>query len=197
MRVSDKALTLVFAGFGGQGVLTAGRIISNMALMDGLNGTWLPAYGFAVRGGKANCVVKLCDGEIGSPCLETIDLLVAMNVPSLEFLEIVNPNGTVIVNADQVPADVPILATRSDVKVVFVPCDSLARAAKNPKASNIVSVGAAVKELDGFRVKNAIAALKEFFEEKGKGKYNDANIAAFMGGYECGDAGEEENRCKE
>ncbi len=185
MKVTDKAITLVFAGFGGQGVLTSGRIISNMALTDGLNATWLPAYGFAVRGGKANCVVKLCDGEIGSPCLETIDLLVAMNVPSLEYMDIVNPGGTVIANLDQVPRDTPALKSRSDVKIIFVPCDSLARAAKNPKAANIVSVGAAIKELDGFGVDNAITALKEFFEEKGKGKYNDANIAAFMGGYDC------------
>lgn len=179
--------TLVFAGFGGQGVLTAGRIIANMALMDNLNATWLPAYGFAVRGGKANCVVRICDEEIGSPCMETIDLLVAMNVPSLEFLGITNPGGVVIANADQVPADHPALK-RGDIKVVMVPCDTIARQANNPKAANIVSVGAAVRELEGFHVEAAIAALKEFFEEKGKGKYNDANIAAFMGGYECAGA---------
>ena len=176
--------TLVFAGFGGQGVLTAGRIIANMALMDNINATWLPAYGFAVRGGKANCVVKLCDEEIGSPCLETIDLLVAMNIPSLEYLNITNPGGTVIINADQVPSDQPEL-NREDIKVVSVPCDTIAREANNPKAANIVSIGAAVHELEGFHVEAAIAALKEFFEEKGKGKYNDANVAAFMGGYRC------------
>ena len=182
----DKTLTLVFAGFGGQGVLTAGRIISDMALMDGINATWLPAYGFAVRGGKANCVVKLSAGEIGSPCLETIDLLVAMNVPSLEFLAQANPGACVIVNSDLVRPDEPALTGREDLKVVFVPCDSLARAANNPKAANIVSVGAAVRGLEDFHAETAVAALKEFFESKGKGRFNDANVAAFMSGYRCG-----------
>lgn len=179
-----KKKTLVFAGFGGQGVLTAGRIIANMALADGLNATWLPAYGFAVRGGKANCVVQLRDGEIGSPCMETIDLLAAMNVPSLEFVDSVTPGGIVIANADQVPGGHPALR-REDLTVVMVPCDSIARQAGNPKAANIVSVGAAVRMLEDLHVECAAAALKEFFEEKGKGSYHDANLAAFMGGYRC------------
>ena len=170
----DRTLTLVFAGFGGQGVLTAGRIISDMALMDGINATWLPAYGFAVRGGKANCVVKLSAGEIGSPCLETI------------------PGACVIVNSDLVRPDEPALAEREDLKVVFVPCDSLARAASNPKAANIVSVGAAVRVLEDFHAETAVAALKEFFESKGR--FNDANAAAFMSGYRC-DGKAEEKGC--
>ena len=184
MKVGDKALTLVFAGFGGQGVLTAGRIIVNMALEDGISATWLPAYGFAVRGGKAYCTVKLCSGEIGSPCLETIDILVAMNTPSLEFAADMNPGGVLIMNTDQIREDSELIPDRDDIRKVYVPCDSIARAANNPKAANLVSVGSVIKELDGFRVEAAVTALKDFFEEKGKGKYNEANVAAFMGGYE-------------
>ena len=70
--------------------------------------------------------------------------------------------------------------------MVYVPCDSLARAANNPKAANIVSVGAAVRGLEDFHAETAVAALKEFFESKGKGRFNDANVAAFMSGYRCG-----------
>lgn len=174
--------TLVFAGFGGQGVLTAGRIMCDIALGENLNATWLPAYGFAMRGGKANCTVKLCDGEIGAPTMESIDLLVAMNVPSMEFVDNMAPGGTVVANADLVPPDHP-QCSREDLQYVFVPCDSLARQAKNPRAANVVSVGA-VAGLLGFDTAGALKALEGFFAGKGKGDYTAANAAAFMGGCE-------------
>lgn len=175
-------LTLVFAGFGGQGVLTAGRIIAEMALLDDITATWLPSYGFAVRGAKANCVVKLSDGRIGSPCLETIDVLVSMNAPSLEFAADVNPGGVIIVNSDQAGDEARKIG-RSDVTVIPVACDTLAREAENPKAANLVALGAVVSRIDTLQVDHAAEALKEFFAAKGKQEFERMNYSAFMKGY--------------
>ena len=73
---------IVFAGFGGQGVLTAGLIISHIAIEKGLNATWIPSYGSAMRGGTANCTVKFGDDIIYNPSQEEPDILLAMNTPS-------------------------------------------------------------------------------------------------------------------
>ena len=79
-------MEIVFAGFGGQGVLTAGLIVAEMALENGKNVTWMPAYGPTMRGGKAYSVVKYADGMIGGPDMEELDALVAMNEPSLAYM---------------------------------------------------------------------------------------------------------------
>lgn len=73
---------IVFAGSGGQGVLTAGLIISDIAATEGINVTWVPSYGSAMRGGTANCTVKYCENTIYNPSQEQPDLLLAMNSPS-------------------------------------------------------------------------------------------------------------------
>ena len=97
---------IVFAGFGGQGVLTSGLIVSEIAVNKGMNATWIPSYGSAMRGGTANCTVKFGDGRIFNPSQEKPNILLAMNTPSFnKFIDIVAPNGTVIVNSDMVNYD--------------------------------------------------------------------------------------------
>lgn len=89
---------IVFAGSGGQGVLTAGLIISDIAATEGINVTWVPSYGSAMRGGTANCTVKYCENTIYNPSQEQPDLLLAMNSPSFhKFLPLVAPGGVVVI----------------------------------------------------------------------------------------------------
>ena len=89
---------IVFAGSGGQGVLTAGLIISDIAAKEGLNVTWVPSYGSAMRGGTANCTVKYCENTIYNPSQEEPDVLLAMNNPSFKkFLPLVTPGGIVVI----------------------------------------------------------------------------------------------------
>ena len=93
---------IIFAGFGGQGVLTGGLIIAYMAAGKELEAVWMPAYGPTMRGGKANCTVKYGEepGErIGSPVMEEADILIAMNEPSLDYLEFCKPDAKVFVNS--------------------------------------------------------------------------------------------------
>ena len=134
---------IVFAGSGGQGVLTSGLIISDIAASEGINVTWVPSYGSAMRGGTANCTVKYCaENYIYNPSQEAPDLLLAMNEPSLlKFLPIVAPGGTVLIgDTVELPE-----GARQDVTYVKVNCTEIATGLGNPKGANIVMTGAIVK----------------------------------------------------
>lgn len=173
---------IVFAGSGGQGVLTAGLIISDIAATEGLNVTWVPSYGSAMRGGTANCTVKYCENTIYNPSQEQPGLLLAMNNPSLcKFLPLVAPGGIVVIgDLVEVPAD-----ARKDVSYVRVPATELSAAQGNPKGANIVMTGALVKLLGDFSMESAIASMNHMFEKKGKSRFNEANAKAFHGGYDA------------
>ena len=94
----------VFSGFGGQGVLTAGTLLANTGAINNLEVSWIPSYGSEMRGGTANCVVKIGDEEIPSPFAKRIDVLVAMNKPSLEKFAgmVCKGSGVIIVNSSVV-----------------------------------------------------------------------------------------------
>ena len=92
-----KDLNMVFAGFGGQGVLFAGKVAAYAGLLENKEISWLPSYGPEMRGGTANCSVCISDEPIGSPLVTAPNVLVAMNLPSLDkFINAVEPGGTVI-----------------------------------------------------------------------------------------------------
>jgi 2-oxoglutarate ferredoxin oxidoreductase subunit gamma len=171
---------IVFAGFGGQGVLTAGLIFSEMALKAGNEVSWMPAYGPSMRGGKANSVVKFGDEPLGSPNMEEIDVLVAMNKPSLEYAEQMKKGGVLFVNSNMIEEDVKL---RADLDVVRVPCTTLAQKAQNLQGANLVMVGAIIKKCGFFDKEFAIEAMKGYFKDKGKEKFNKSNEAAFLEGY--------------
>jgi len=174
-------MELIFAGFGGQGVLTSGQIVASMALAAGKNVTWMPAYGPAMRGGKAYSIVKYADSIIGCPGLEEPDVVVAMNEPSLEFANQLKPGGLLVVNTDTIGEDVRI---EGDFDVVKIDCSTIAQSVDNVKAANIVSIGAILREREIFDLEVAKEALREYFASHGKGKFADANEAALMAGYE-------------
>ena len=172
-------MEIVFAGFGGQGVLTAGLIVAEMALENGKNVTWMPAYGPTMRGGKAYSVVKYADGMIGGPDMEELDALVAMNEPSLAYTAYLKEGGLLIVNTNNFSDDAEI----SDKFDIFrLPCLTLAQEANNPKAANIVAIGALIGKCGLFPVEQAKAVLKQIFVSKGKEKYTAMNEAAFVAG---------------
>jgi 2-oxoglutarate ferredoxin oxidoreductase subunit gamma len=172
---------LVFAGFGGQGVLTAGLIFSEMAIRSDMEVSWMPAYGPTMRGGKANSVVKFGDEPIGSPNLEETDVLVAMNQPSLDYAEFMKPGGIIFANTDMIAKDAPF---PENAQIIWIPCTTLAKEAKNLKGANLVMLGALMKKCAFFDKAYALSAMKGFFEGKGKGKFNAGNEKAFLAGYD-------------
>ncbi|RLE28731.1 2-oxoacid:ferredoxin oxidoreductase subunit gamma, partial [Candidatus Acetothermia bacterium] len=97
----EKAV--IFAGFGGQGILLAGKILARAGMNRGLEVTWLPSYGPEMRGGTANCTVVVADSQIGSPVVDNPEALVAMNAPSLDRFEgRVAAGGVIVVNSSLV-----------------------------------------------------------------------------------------------
>lgn len=174
---------IVFAGFGGQGVLTAGLVTAQIALYNNLKATWMPQYGAAQRGGTSNCTVKFDADEIANPGQEAPDLVMAMNNPSFtKFVKIVRPGGIVLVNSDIVTVDTNV---REDVTVVKVPATQLANELHNPKAGNIIMIGAMVKVMGDFSKEDAVAGMNDMFRKKGKAKFEAANVAAFERGYDA------------
>jgi 2-oxoglutarate ferredoxin oxidoreductase subunit gamma len=167
---------IVFAGFGGQGVLTSGLIVSEIAVNKGLNATWIPSYGSAMRGGTANCTVKFGDGRIFNPSQEKPNILLAMNTPSFnKFIDMLAPNGTVIVNSDMVNYDPKV---REDLTFVEIPCQTLAKEINHPKGANIIMTGAILKSIGEFTDQEAIDSMNAMFDKKGKGKFNELNTKA-------------------
>ncbi len=174
---------LVFAGFGGQGVLTAGLVVSQIALYKGFNATWMPAYGAAMRGGTANCTVKYGDGPVYNPGQQKPDLVLAMNTPSYKkFVNLVRPNGIILVNADMMTEEGNV---RSDIQEIKVHCNQLADQVKNPKGANIVMIGAITKILGDFTHDEGVEGMNDMFRKKGKSKFEALNVAAFQAGYEA------------
>lgn len=127
---------LLIAGFGGQGVMTIGKMIGECAFVQNLNVTFLPSYGPEQRGGTANCTVVLSDEPVGSPAAESLDVLCVLNQPSLDkFLPMLKPNGTLMVNSDMV--DVSGI-TRTDIRLIGIPADSMALEIGSTKTANVI-----------------------------------------------------------
>ena len=119
----SKNFNMVLAGFGGQGILFAGKVIAYAGLMDGQEVSWLPSYGPEMRGGTANCSVCLSDEPIGSPQVLNPDVLIAMNLPSYEkFIKAVVPGGKVFIDSSLISGKVE----REDVEAFYVPATTLA-----------------------------------------------------------------------
>ena len=133
-----RELQLVLAGFGGQGVLFAGKVVAYSALIEGREVSWLPSYGPEMRGGTANCSVTLSDEPIGSPLVTAPNALVAMNQPSFDrFVDAVQPGGVVVADSSMVP-DVRVPA---GVEACAIPATKLAEEAGLAGLGNIVLVG--------------------------------------------------------
>ncbi len=129
---------IIFAGFGGQGVLFAGKVTSYAGLMDDKEVSWLPSYGPEMRGGTANCSVVISDSPIGSPLVINPDLLVAMNLPSYDkFIDMVAPGGIVVMDSSMIDREV----TRKDITVYKVPASNLANSENLQGLANMILLG--------------------------------------------------------
>jgi 2-oxoglutarate ferredoxin oxidoreductase subunit gamma len=136
---------IVIAGFGGQGVLFAGQLLSYAAMDSGKEVTWIPSYGPEMRGGTANCTVIISDEEIGSPNVRMPAAALAMNMPSFDKYESsLKTGGILVVNASLVTRQ-PV---RPDIRVVMVPASEIAETLGNKRMTNMVMLGALLANLD-------------------------------------------------
>ena len=133
-----KTTQILIAGFGGQGVLFAGKFLAYKGLMEDKQLSWLPSYGPEMRGGTANCSVVLSDEPVGSPIITNPDVLVAMNLPSLQkFVNDVVPGGQIYVDSALIDAKVE----RTDVEVFYIPATAMAKEAGVSTLANMILVG--------------------------------------------------------
>lgn len=151
-------VSIVIAGFGGQGILFAGKFLAYKGLLEERNVSWLPSYGPEMRGGTANCNVILSDGAIGSPIVTQPDVLMVMNLPSLDkFEDSVIPGGKIFVDSTLITRKV----RRTDVDVFYVPATQMAADAGIASLANMILTGKLLREVDALSGGDWEAALKK------------------------------------
>ena len=135
----------IFAGFGGQGMLLIGKFTAMACMLDGKHVSWLPSYGPEMRGGTANCSVIVSDEEVASPLVDKADVVVAMNLPSLDKFESkVKPGGLLVVNSSIIERK----SVRDDITVVYCDANGIAEQVGNPKGANVAILGAMMAKAD-------------------------------------------------
>ncbi|MBR4225670.1 MAG: 2-oxoacid:acceptor oxidoreductase family protein [Candidatus Methanomethylophilaceae archaeon] len=173
-------LNILFAGFGGQGILFSGKVVAYAGMMEGKEVSWLPSYGPEMRGGTANCSVCLSDAIIGSPLVTNPDVLIAMNLPSLEkFENEVVPGGLIIVDSSIIPKKV----ARDDVKVVYLDASNIAENNGLKGAANMVILGRMFRETGFCSAENLDKGLQKSIPPK-KAALIDNNRKAISLGIE-------------
>lgn len=154
---------IIIAGFGGQGILSAGRILAYAGMLENKNVSWLPSYGPEMRGGTANCHVIISDEPVGSPILNSCNSLIVMNGPSLErFERIVIPGGMIITDKSLVTKG----PSRKDVDVYEIPATQMASGMGNLTFANIILLGKLIAKTGMVTVESFEKALGKVLPEK-------------------------------
>ena len=174
---------ILIAGFGGQGVLFAGKVLAYLGLTDGKNVSWLPSYGPEMRGGTANCSVILSDSPVGSPIVSTPDVLFAMNLPSLDKYEGACASGAkIIVDSTLISRK----GERDDVDAFYIPATAMAAEIGAPTLANMIMLGKMIKETGVVDFENAKEAMKKVVSAK-RADLLEANITALKTGFDFKD----------
>jgi 2-oxoglutarate ferredoxin oxidoreductase subunit gamma len=172
----------IIAGFGGQGILFAGKVLAEAALLEGREVLWIPSYGPEMRGGTASCTVIIADRMIGSPIVDRADGAVVLNPPSMaKYTPLVAEGGVLVVNTTLIEAE----PGRDDIDVVEVPCTALARQAGDDKLVSVVALGALLGRRRLVEPESVHRALAILLGTK-KPQLVEADCAAFDAGYEAG-----------
>jgi 2-oxoglutarate ferredoxin oxidoreductase subunit gamma len=171
---------VMFAGFGGQGILLSGKLLAHAAMEEGHEVAWVPSYGPEMRGGTAYCTVVISDRPIGSPVIKNPTHLVAMNRPSLEkFAPVIKPHGVILINSSLISID----ADRPDCDVLKVPATDLAKKLGNARAANVVAISAFVARSGIVEIETLKKCVENEFSRKPK--LIPMNMAAVEAGIEA------------
>ena len=154
---------IIIAGFGGQGVLSMGKILAYSGLMEGKEVSWMPSYGPEQRGGTANVTVILSDERISSPVLNEYDIAIILNQPSMDKLESkVKPGGILIYDGYGIHTP----AKRTDINVYRVDAMDAATEMKNEKAFNMLILGGLLNIVPMVQLENVMLGLKKSLPER-------------------------------
>ncbi len=170
---------VLFAGFGGQGVLFAGKVLANTALLAGREVSWLPSYGPEMRGGTANCSVCISDRPIGSPLVTNPDILIPMNLPSFDkFIGSVEKDGIVVVDSTLIKKE----SDRDDLNIFFIPATEIAEKNGLKGLANIVLLSKTVNVSSIFSKEQLIEGMKKSVHKKHE-RLLEPNIGAIELGW--------------
>lgn len=165
---------IILAGFGGQGILFAGKILAYGGLMDEKEISWLPSYGPEMRGGTANCSVCISDDPIGSPLVLEPKYLLAMNTPSFDkFIGSVQPGGKIFIDSTMVDRK----SDRDDIECFYVPASQLAEENEMSGMANIILLGKFLKETGIISLDTLKKAFEKVIPSK-KAHLIDVNLKA-------------------
>lgn len=154
----------IFSGFGGQGVLSMGKLLAYAAMKEGKEISWMPSYGPEMRGGTANCIVNISDEPISSPVVTEYDVVVVLNQPSLKKFEPRVKKGGILIWESSTIKEGP---TRDDIEIYALPAiDKATNELKNVKVMNMLVLGALVKLRGIVKRDTLMQALKETLPER-------------------------------
>ena len=158
-----KTTQILIAGFGGQGILFAGKFLAYKGLLEDIQVSWLPSYGPEMRGGTANCSVVLSDTPVGSPIITNPDVLIAMNLPSLQkFVNDVVPGGQIYVDSALIDAKVE----RTDVQVFYIPATQMAKDEELGNLANMILMGSLLEHHPELSFEGTAAVVEKLVPPK-------------------------------
>ena len=162
-------------------MLLIGKFVAMAAMLDGKHVSWLPSYGPEMRGGTANCSVIVSDKDVASPLVDKADVIVAMNLPSLDkFEEHVKPGGLLVVNSSIIERK----STRDDITVVYCDANRIAEAVGNPKGANVAILGAMLEKESIVDLDKMTEAIRIELGER-KARFLEGNKKALIAGMEA------------
>jgi 2-oxoglutarate ferredoxin oxidoreductase subunit gamma len=176
--LSEIREDILIAGFGGQGVMLAGKLLAYASMTEGKNVTWLPSYGPEMRGGTANCMVVISTHRIASPYVTKPSSLIVMNNPSLYAFEcLVKPGGLILLNSSMINREL----TRKDLTVYKIPATETADKLGDIRVANMVILGAFIRVRPIVRIDSVLGALEKVLTVRHKNLLNLNKIALKKG----------------
>lgn len=171
---------ILIAGFGGQGILFAGKFLAYGGMLEGKEVSWLPSYGPEMRGGTANCSIILSDTAIGSPIVDSPDILIAMNAPSFErYKNAVNPGGMIFADSSLISKS----TDRTDVETHYIPASKMASDCGLDGLANMMMLGLMLRYSDLLPYETTDKAMAKLVPAK-KQHLLEPNLKAIKMGYE-------------
>jgi 2-oxoglutarate ferredoxin oxidoreductase subunit gamma len=172
---------VMFAGFGGQGIMLIGQMLAYAGMNEGRNVVWIPSYGPEMRGGTAYCTVVVSDRSVGSPIIDRPQVIAVLNRPSLEkFASKVKPGGMLIINTSLIP----ITSDRTDIQKLEVPANQIALDGGTGKAANMAILGAYLGATEAVGLEAIRELVRHQFERKPQ--FIDVNLRVLDRGYQLG-----------
>lgn len=171
-----KTTQILIAGFGGQGILFSGKFLAYKGLIENLQVSWLPSYGPEMRGGTANCNVIISDSPVGSPIITEPDVLIAMNLPSLQkYVDTVSKGGQIYIDSSLIDVKVE----RNDVEVFYIPATQMAKEEGIGSLANMIIVGHLLENNPCLSFEGAAEVVEKLVPPK-KAALKELNMKALL-----------------